>query len=203
MPLGAFKAALMGTAGATAAGDVVLLASSTVSDSSGVEFTSQIDSTYGEYIFKFYNLHADGLTAAVGFQVSIDGGSNYNVTATNTNVDARHYEGDAVASLQYNDSYDQAQATGAAYLVNTCQNAADAGISGELHIFNPASTTYVKHFYSQVQHVAYRGASAGYTRASNVWINAGYFNTTSAVNAVKVYPNESTFDGTIKLWGVK
>ena len=56
MPLGAFKAALMGTAGVST-GDVVLLSSQTASNSASISFTSDITSTYGEYIFKFYNIN--------------------------------------------------------------------------------------------------------------------------------------------------
>ena len=181
----------------------VLLSTQTANNSSGVEFTSGIDGTYKEYVFDFINIHTDELAGAMAFQVSTDGGSSYATTVTTTNFDAKHYEGDAVASLQYNTAYDLAQSTGSVWFANSTQNAADAGTSGELHIFNPASTTYVKNWYSVVNSLAYRGASAGYTRASDQWFNAGYFNTTSAVNAIKIYPGASTFDGTIKLYGIK
>ena len=68
MPLGAFKAALMGTAGVSTTGDVVLLATTTATSDATVSFTSGIDSTYGEYIFRFYNINPATDTTHYSFQ---------------------------------------------------------------------------------------------------------------------------------------
>ena len=180
----------------------VLLSTQTANNSSGVEFTSGIDGTYKEYVFDFINIHTDELAGAMAFQVSTDGGSSYATTVTTTNFDAKHYEGDAVASLQYNTAYDLAQSTGSVWFANSTQNAADAGTSGELHIFNPASTTYVKHFYSRVS--AYQNDSPGtHDGGAQDCYAAGYFDTTSAVNAIAFQMNNGNFDGTIYLYGIK
>ena len=96
MPLGAHKAAMMGTAGVSTA-DVVLLHDTDYSNAATASITSGIDSTYGEYIFKFYNINpaTDGTNFL--FQVSTDGGSNYNMTITSTGFYAAHNESGAVS----------------------------------------------------------------------------------------------------------
>ena len=197
MPLGAFKAALMGTAGATTEGDVVLLSSQTASSASEIEFTSGIDSTYGEYIFRFYNISAGTNTALFHFQV----GSGYNTTVTSTYFDADHRQDGSGPSLQYVADKDQAQGT--AYQVLTAENdsTASSSASGELVIFNPASTTYVKHWYSTFNTRTLLGGSAHQLTYNS--FAAGYFNTTSAITQAKFKMEAGTFDGTIKMWGVK
>ena len=194
MPLGAFKAALMGTAGATAEGDVVLLASTTASDSSGVAFTSGIDSTYGEYIFRFYNLSDHG-NQLIHFQVNASGESGYNETITSTAWYVRHTE-DGTTGFAYRASADQAQGTAYQTLSEALRDDADASMSGELHLFNPASTTYVKHFFARTNTMQ---SSPG-TWETDV---AGYINTTGAITGINFKADSGTFDGTIKMWGVK
>jgi len=195
MPLGAHKVALFGVAGVST-GDVVLLSSQTASDSASLSFTSGIDSTYGEYIFKFYalNLATDGANFLLNF--STDGGSNYNVTKTTTYFAAAHWESDASAVLQYEASHDLAQSTADQRFPADAGNEADECAVGEMHLFSPSSTTYVKHFYGSTNHA---GSS---TYSANNFI-AGYGNTTSAIDAIKFQPSSGNFDGTIKMWGVK
>ena len=194
MPLGAFKAALMGTAGVSTA-DVVLLSTQTASDSSGVAFTSGIDSTYGEYIFRFYNL-ADHGNQLIHFQVNASGESGYNETITSSAFYARHTEADDATALAYRASADQAQGTAYQTLSEALRADADASMSGELHLFNPASTTYVKHFIART---AMMQSSPG------AWEThvAGYINTTAAITGINFKADSGTFDGTIKMWGVK
>jgi hypothetical protein len=194
MPLGAFKAALMGTAGVSTA-DVVLLHDTDYSDAASADITSGINSTYGEYIFKFYNMDGDS-DVLFQFQCSTDGGSNYNTAITSTYFYSRHTEDDGSTGLAYQTSADQAQGTAFQRLAPDLWNAADAGISGELHLFNPSSTTYVKHFYSTVSSVQ---------SAPGAWESfiAGYYNTTSAIDAVQFKMSSGNTTGTIKMWGVK
>ena len=197
MPLGAFKAALMGTAGVSTAGDVVLLSTQTASDSASLSFTSDITSTYGEYIFKFYNINPASNGAALYFNMSTDGGSNYDVVKTTSAFYALHGENDDNGNLQYDTSLDLAES--AAYTsmwVRGIGNGADESGVGELHLFNPASTTYVKHFFTRCSCLQEDD------RANNGFV-AGYGNTTSAINAVDFKPNTGNFDGKIKMWGVK
>ena len=197
MPLGAFKAALMGTAGVSTA-DVVLLASTTASDAAGIAFTSGIDSTYGEYIFGFYNIRAAADNRTFNFQVSTDGGSNYNTTVTSTHFHAHHKEDDSGTPAVNQDSgHHLAQATSYQLLTNSQGNDADQAAAGILHLFNPASTTYVKHWYSEINFPAI-------TDYTDHCFNTGYFNTTSAVNAINFQFNAGNIAaGTIKMWGVK
>jgi hypothetical protein len=196
MPLGAFKAALMGTAGVSTA-DVVLLATATADGSSALEFTSGITSTYGEYIFGFYNLHPSADGHIFQFQGSIDGGSNYNVATTTTMFKGRHREDDSEATLTYDTGQDKAQDTGVIPLSLGAANDNDSQTSGIFHLFNPASTTYVKHFTSRT--MAFTDADI----CHDTFV-AGYINSTSAVDAIKFVMASGNIDtGKIKMWGVK
>ena len=197
MPLGAFKAALMGTAGATAAADVVLISTSTASNASAVSITSGLTSTYKEYIFGFYNIHArTDAQEPFGFQVSTDGGSSYGVAKTVSVWQHNHAEDDSDTDMQIQSTYGQAQATAVQGIVFGLGNDADQNCAALMHLWNPASTTYVKNFYT-------RSANNHYANYANGIFVAGYVNTTSAVNAIQFTMNSGNFDGKIKMWGVK
>jgi len=197
MPLGAFKAALMGTAGVST-GDVVLLSTTTASGASEVDITSGIDSTYGEYIFKFYNLNpaTDGTNFSVQFNVA--GQSGFNETMTTTVINAYHLEDDSETGLRYLASSDQAEGTSYQGLSDSIGNGADENAAGELHLFNPSSTTYVKHFYTKVNVVNPSSAPAIQTN-----FVSGYVNVTGAIDEISFKMASGNFDGTIKMWGVK
>jgi len=194
MPLGANKAAIMGVAGVSTA-DVVLLASTTDTDSSGIAFTSGIDSTYGEYIFGFYKINLATDNEAFHWQVNADGESGYNETITSTNFYAFHSEADST-SFTYGTGGDQAQGTAYQEIVQTSGSDADEICVGKLHLFNPSSTTYVKHFFS-------RGSSSHPSPGELDNFNAGYINTTAAITGINFKSSSGNFDGTIKMWGVK
>ena len=197
MPLGAFKAALMGTAGATAAGDVVLLSSQTATSDASIIFSSGIDSTYGEYIFKFYNINPE-TEGGLYFQVNAtdDPGGDYDASAiTSTWFWAYHYEDDSATDLAYRTDVDSAQGTDVHDLSANTGIGADESLVGEMHLFNPASTTYVKHFYAVTQ--SYSGDDV-----SQQTFSAGYINDTTAIDDIR-FTTQADFDGTIKMWGVK
>ena len=151
MPLGAFKAALMATAGTATTGDVVLLASnsSDTTDLSSIDFTSGITSTYGEYIFKFYNINPATDDTHFSFQCNAAGASGYNETITSTSFYAYHAEADGSPALAYDTGNDQAEGTSYQNLMIQIGNGSDESGAGELHLFNPASTTYAKHWISE------------------------------------------------------
>ena len=195
MPLGAFKAALMGTAGVSK-GDVVLLSTQTASDSATLSFTSGINATYGEYIFRFYNLNPATDGQKFLFNGSIDGGSNYNVTKTTSNHTAYQGEDGSDATLKYYAGDDLQQETAFLPLTATIGNGGDESSAGELHLFNPSGTTYVKHFYSRFQDYN----SGDYT--IEVY-TGGYFNNADNIDAVQFKMESGNFDGKIKMWGVK
>ena len=156
-----------------------------------------LDSTYPVYLFKFINLHPATNDYHFMLNFSIDSGSNYNVTKTTTYFRARHKEDDNTAELGYSSGFDITQGTGDVHIFDSVSTNNDASWSGEMYLFNPSSTTFVKHFTSRIQ-----GMSN--SPLSNDVYSAGYANTTSAVNGVKFLVNSGNIDaGTIKLYGIK
>ena len=172
-----------------------LISTQTASSSSTISFTSGIDSTYDEYVFKFYNIHPATNNTEFQFNMSTDSGSNYNVTKTTTTFNAHHNESDSATNLLYDTNADIAQGTGFQLLAGACGNDNDQCINGTLHLFLPSSTTFVKHFISRV---------AGFHEADYAFdfFTAGYGNTTSAIDAVQFKFDSGTFDGVIKLYGI-
>ena len=182
-----------------AGGSMTFISKATASASASIEFTSGIDSTYKEYIFYFVNMHPASDAGNFEFNLSTDNGSNYNVTKTTTYFRAFHSEGGAGGVLQYESGYDLAQGTGMARLSHDTGADADQNLCGYFHLFNPSSTTFVKHFMFDSFH---SGADGGAANTKS----AGYFNTTSAINAIdfKFFNATSNIDdGTIKLYGIK
>ena len=192
-----FNSSANGLETASAGGALVKISSVTASSSASVSFTSGIDSTYKEYIFFFNNLHPAS-NSNLQFQTSTNGGSSYGVTATTTFFYASHQENDGEAIVTYNANRDHAQATDFIYLTgdNMEGTAADASVSGFLHLFEPSSTTFVKHYISNTDHVA-----DGPYQQNNY--SAGYFNTTTAINAIRFQLTTGNIDsGTVTMYGV-
>ena len=175
-------------------GAMTFISKTTASSDANVGITSGIDSTYKEYVFIFKNIHP--ATDSVVFQTnfSIDGGSNYNVTKTTTNFEATMSES-GTTGFKYGTGDDIAQGTGY-QRTGLVGNDNDECVTGYLHLFNPSSTTFVKHFISRTH---------GYYAGSYAWSNfmAGYCNTTSAVNAVNFQMSSGNIDsGDILLYGI-
>jgi hypothetical protein len=182
------------------AGNPVLLSTATASASSSIEFTSGIDSTYDVYQFEFNNIYRGAGGAYFRVNFSTDGGSNYNVTKTTTAFIAYHDEGNTATSLNYETGADLAQSTGYQSLTYDQSTDADSGASGSLTLFNPSSTTYVKHFISRSNSAS---GGIGFYYSADLHV-AGYCNTTSAVNAVRFIMNTGNISsGTIKMYGIK
>ena len=180
-------------------GGLNLISTQTASGSSSLSFTSGIDSTYKEYLFKFINIHPSA-NSDFAFNMSIDGGSNYNATKTTTFFNAFHYEDARSSNLAYLPADDLAQGTGYQVLMafGDLGINADDSLSGHLHLFEPSSTTFVKHFTATT--VSVNNEAAPYI--NNDFI-AGYANTTSAVNAVDFKMISGNIDsGVIKLYGI-
>jgi len=187
-------------------GAMTLIKEITASASATIDFvdgTSDVvlDSTYPIYVFKFINCHTNTDEKNVVFKGSIDAGSNYNVTQTTTVFRARNFEDGSTPGLEYESSHDIAQGTGGQGLAGAAGSGnmgsgSDESMSGELMLFNPSSTTFVKHYIARVN----------YYQATNLSVNtyiAGYFNTTSDIDAVQFAASSGDFDGTIKLYGIK
>tara|TARA_R100001440_G_scaffold54794_1_gene74596 strand:+ start:913 stop:1488 length:576 start_codon:yes stop_codon:yes gene_type:complete len=177
-------------------GSMALISTQTASGSSTISFTSGIDSTYNEYVFKFYNIHPSGLNR-FQFNGSSDSGSNYNVTKTTTIFVAHHDEGESDGALTYQSGDDLAQSTAFQDLMAYGNQDADDdhSLNGTLQLFSPSSTSFVKHFIATTQ----GNIDTNYSVNSFV---AGYFNTTSAIDAIQFKMTSGTFDGVIKLYGI-
>ena len=176
---------------------MVLLKKYEASGSATLSFTDSLDSTYKQYIFTYNNVSSSVDGGMITINGSSDGGSNYNVTKTTTFTAAQHNEADNDTDLGYNTSKDVTQGTGEAIISYGTGIAADEVVCGYLHLYNPADTTFVKHFIS----------NANTKHQSDYSINSivsGYFNTTSAINAIQFKMDSGDMDtGTIKLYGVK
>lgn len=182
---------------AASSATLVLLSTQTASSSATISFTTGLDSTYDEYIFKFINIHPATDADEFLFNMSTDSGSNYNVTKTTTHFQAYHTESGSEAGILYQTSHDLAQSTGFQTLSNDVGNDNDQSTSGTLTIFNPSSTTYVKHFIGTMNNTQNSDYQTNY-------FVAGYGNTTSAVNAIQFkFSSGNIDDGIIKLYGVK
>ena len=177
-------------------GAMTLLATQTASGSANLSFTSGIDDTYDSYVFKFINMHP--ATDDVKFQVNFrDGGTAYDAVKTTTFFEAYHSESnDADKDLQYVSAADLAQSTSPQIFGFSLGNANDECLSGELTLYNPSSTTFVKHFISTVNFTYY----TGFCMSEHI---AGYCNVTAAIDGVQFTMSSGNIDsGVIKLYGV-
>ena len=190
------------TAGQLASGGMVLIKEQTASSSASISFVHGssdvvLDGTYPIYKFVYINCHPANDGGELEFNGSIDSGSNYNVTKTTTMFYAEHQEDGSSTQFGYETGSDLAQSTTEQLLNFSHGNGSDESSSGELFLFNPSSTTFVKHFLA-------RGNVYHYNNRSQDNFVAGYFNTTSAINGIKFQQSSGNVDaGTIKLYGIK
>ena len=177
-------------------GGLNLLSTQTASSSATIDFTSGIDSTYKEYIFKFINIHPATDNVTFQFQADTGTNTNYNQTITSTVFRALHTEDDSSATLDYQTGIDQAQGTGFQTLAGNIGNDNDQNECGTLTLFQPSSSTFVKHFLAEMNDSVYSDGLA------HIFI-AGYFNTTTALTRVQFKMSSGNIDsGTIKMYGV-
>ncbi len=157
-----------------------------------------LDSTYPIYKFEFNNIHTSYNESFFEMNMSTDGGSNYNVAKTTTYFKAHHGENDAAGTLGYDSGQDLAQGTGWKRLFGELGAENDESSSGEMWLFNPSSTTFVKHFMCNAN------VAQSDSYSYNIYTN-GYANTTSAVNAVifQIGYGGNIQTGEIKLYGIK
>ena len=173
---------------------LILISTTTASSSATVDITSGIDDTYKEYIIKFYDVHpaTDNVTFQVNFR---DGGSSYDATKTSTAFYAHQGESDDTG-FGYGSSVDVAQGTGVQPLLGSLGNGNDESTSGELWLFNPSSTTFVKHYMVTTQYYHRNNYS-------QIYYVAGYCNVTAAIDGVQFSMSSGNIDaGTFKLYGV-
>ena len=177
----------------------------TASSSGTVDFVDGsssvvLDNTYKEYLFTFKNIHPSG-NAMFRFQGNAAGGSGFNETMTTTFFYAYVKEaGSSDGTLMYNTGGDQAQATGYQNIaLDGTNNDADGNLGGYLHLFNPSSTTFRKHYISRMSNAN----GAGSTTYQCDCFSTGYFNTTSAIDEISFKFHTGNIDaGDICLYGI-
>lgn len=175
-------------------GTLVKISSQTASGSSGIFFTSGIDSTYKAYHFEFNEIHLSSDGAEFGFQSDTGTNTNYNQPTTTTLFHAENSEGGSTGSLTYS-SRSADNTTGMVELGADLGADNDQSMFGFLRVQNPSSTTFAKQFYA-------RNPSSHQNDLTLTCYVDGYINTTSAITRFKFYTNAGTFDGIITLYGV-
>ena len=159
---------------------------------SGVVFNN----TYDSYLFKVINLHPenDGWFLNVDFSIN---GSDFDLEKLSNAYRAQQTESASAASLAYVTGADNANAAAVQPISFDSSNDDDHAMSGELQIFAPSDTTFVKHYTSRFI------ANGSSNFAADYWVS-GFINTTSAITTVKFLMAGGDFDsGQISLYGVK
>ena len=182
-------------------GAMTLIKTITASSDSTISFVDGssdvvLDSTYPVYLFKFINIHPGSNSQRFTFQGNAAGGSGFNETMTTTQFQAEHSES-GTYDFRYRTDSDQANGTSFQAITQQVGNGNDECFSGSLILFNPSSTTFVKHFMARNQEYE----NSDYSQ--DVYTD-GYFNTTSAIDEIQFKFESGNIDaGTIKLYGIK
>ena len=196
-----FNSSSNGLEATISGGSMTFIKKLTASSSSTLSFVDGssdvvLDNTYKEYLFLFTNIHPSA-TSNPTMQGSTDTGSSYGVSATTSTWGAYHTESDSATALGYDTASDVANST-SFFQMNAWQtvgNDNDQNMGGYLHLFNPSSTTFVKHFISRI--------ITGSLGVQPDLYLAGYFNTTSAIDAIQFKMSSGNIDaGTITLYGI-
>ena len=189
--------------GVTSTQKLFLIKNLDASSSSTLSFVDgsdsvDLDNTYKTYYFKFINIHASGSSGDLVFQGNAAGGSGFNETITSTVFQSAHSEDDSTnAEIGYTASADQANGTGFQIISATVGNGNDECVSGEMWLFNPSNTTFIKHFMARTNVLHPSDISV------ERW-TAGYFNTTSAIDEIQFKLSAGNMDsGRIALYGIK
>ena len=189
--------------GSVSSGSITFIKKLTASSSSTLSFVDGassvvLDNTYKVYLFTFNNIHPSAENPNFAFNLSVDSGSNYNVSKATTYFRTQNGESGSGAELGYETGLDLANATGIQNISKEAGNDNDQGVSGHFHLFNPSSTTFVKHFICQTNNNFKYSEPYAYSNYI-----AGYGNTTSAVDAIQFSFSSGSIDsGDIVLYGI-
>jgi len=181
-------------------GSMIFIKKLTASSSGTLSFVNGssdvvLDSTYKEYLFTFNNIHSSGDNVNFSFS-GRDGGTDYDATKTTTFFISGHKEDNGSTHFDYDTGRDISQGTGFQKLAYQSGSGNDENLAGTLHLFNPSSTTFVKHFISRTVLNTYHD----YMFESYV---AGYFNVTAAIDAIQFKMDSGNIDaGDICLYGI-
>jgi len=183
------------------AGNLKLIKTLTASSDSTLSFVDGasdvvFDDTYKEYLFIFNNIHPSADAAALTFNGSDDDSSHsYDITKITTYFYASHKEDDTSTGLSYDSSQD-VNGTGFQNLNASLGYDNDQSLSGFLRIFNPSSTTFVKHFIGETNISSHEDLSINF-------FMAGYFNDTDDITAIQFKMSSGNIDaGDICLYGI-
>jgi hypothetical protein len=177
------------------------LTASSSSDLSFLNGSSDVvfDSTYKEYLFIFNNIHPSVDEPKFTFQVDTGTNTNYNQQITSTQFQDYHTEDGSLTGLGYAGGDDQANGTAFQSLIQNVEADNDNCTSGYLHLFNPSSSVFVKHFMGRF----YTQQSSGGQVYANGMYPAGYINTTTAITRIQFKMSSGNIDaGTITLYGI-
>lgn len=183
-------------------GNMVFIKKLTASSSATLSFVDGsdgvvLDDTYKEYVFTFKNIHPsnDGVNFQVNFR---DGGSAYDAIKTSTAFGTYHKEDGSSAGLAYDTGKDLAQSTGVQKLdpQGDTGNDNDQCGAGQLWLFNPSSTVFVKHYMARL-------SSYNSTNFVMDHFTAGYCNVTAVIDGVQFSYSSGNIDaGDICLYGI-
>ena len=185
-----------------ATGSMVLIKTLTASSSATLSFLNGADSvvfdgTYKEYEFHCIDIHPATDGTPLTFQVDTGTNTNYNITVTNQFFRSRHNEADTIASVGYETNYDQADGTDFVRMNGGVGNGNDESAYTVLSIFEPANTTFQKHFQ-------FTGSNYQDNSGAENLFSTGYFNTTTALTRIQFKMGSGNIDsGTIKMYGIK
>lgn len=170
------------------------IAETVASGSGNIAFTSGIDATYKVYMFKFIECHPSA-AANVTFQVSTDGGSNYNINILSSAFRSINNESGSDAKIEYRSAHSY-PGTGYQFLTEEIKADADGSGSGYVMLYDPSNTTVYKQFSALGQCLE----TSDYSQQLFI---GGICNTTSAINAANFKLNTGNIDtGTIQMWGL-
>ena len=172
-----------------------LLSTSTASNASEVDITSNITSSYDEYMFVCTDIGPETNSAEFGFQVNADGESGYNEEAISTYFEAYHNEAGNSTNLGYVTTHDLALGTGLIELSYNVSSDADSSCAGILHIFSPSNTTFVTNFMARFNEYEHND----YTNSPFI---AGYINVAAAITGIEFKMSTGNFDGVIQMYGI-
>ena len=176
-------------------GSMKFISKATASSSATIDFTSGIDSTYKEYLF-LYDIHPQSDQVNFAFQVDVGTGTSYGQTITSTSFNTYHNENDGGAGVSYNANHDQVGGTSFQNINANLGNDNDQNCAGYLHLFNPADTTFVKHFIGESMENEFSNVAHGL-------FVSGFVDTTTALTRVRFKMSSGNIDsGTITLYGI-
>jgi hypothetical protein len=183
---------------------LTFISSQTASTSSSIDFTSGIDGTYNEYLFTMVNFKPVTDEKRLCFQVDTGTATTYGQTITSLAFSAAQNLAGSWSLLEYNASDDQAQGTALQHISYSGESNSfpDMSVSGQLTLYDPSSSTFVKHFMSR-SNVKYTGNGADNQTYSIELYTAGYINTTTALTRVRFAAQSGNiYTGTFTLYGV-